>query len=446
MSGALLDHLWQSTLFGLAIWSISLLLRKNSAAVRHGLWMLASLKFLVPFSVLHALGATAAAVPDIELAGRQSSNYLAALAGVEPAMSAGVLLGSVHEAPAVIAPFLIGAWILGSLFLAVRWFLGWRIANQLSAGARPSADSVVAVHFVDADIEPSVARVIRPVVLLPAALPAKLSASQLDAVLEHEREHIARHDNLKAHLHRLVETLFWFHPLVWFIGRRLVEERELACDEAVLARGHDAGEYAAGILAVCRHCTSHSPHAIAAVSGDLSARVRHILRSQMPLSLGFTKAFALTASALLLAAVPLIAGALDGTAHRRELIAGNARLLLDAKVALREAAGGNAPMSVEVTGEQVSVHNSSLRELIALAYGVERQHVKGRGLWLDSPRYDIHAKLSEPVREPEDFDTAALRAMVNKLLAARFDLEVHVNQQCQQPCGSRALAASITTP
>ena len=56
MIGALIDHLWQSTLFCAAIGSIALLLRANSAAVRHWLWMLASLKFLVPFSWLVALG------------------------------------------------------------------------------------------------------------------------------------------------------------------------------------------------------------------------------------------------------------------------------------------------------------------------------------------------------------------------------------------------------
>ena len=62
MIRALLDHLWQSTLFGAAIWSIALALRSNSAAVRHGLWLLASLKFLVPFSALYLAGAVAGLV------------------------------------------------------------------------------------------------------------------------------------------------------------------------------------------------------------------------------------------------------------------------------------------------------------------------------------------------------------------------------------------------
>src|SRR5262245_40685702 len=53
---SLANHLWQSTLFAAAAWLLTLVLRKNSAAVRYGLWLAASLKFLVPFSLLVGVG------------------------------------------------------------------------------------------------------------------------------------------------------------------------------------------------------------------------------------------------------------------------------------------------------------------------------------------------------------------------------------------------------
>ena len=56
MLSALLDHLWQSTLMALAIGALVLALRKAPAAVRHGLWFAASIKFLIPFAGLAALG------------------------------------------------------------------------------------------------------------------------------------------------------------------------------------------------------------------------------------------------------------------------------------------------------------------------------------------------------------------------------------------------------
>ena len=442
MMQALIDHLWQSTLFCAAIWSITLAMRANSAAVRHWLWQLASLKFLVPFSVLHYLGAAAGLPSPVEA---QPALFVAALDAATPMVSPAVSLGSAAaQAPLGLLPILSGVWILGVTWLALRWLRGWRAAVLISRAAWPAPGALPDTYVTDADIEPSVARVFRPVVLLPAALLGRLSQAELDAVLAHEREHIARHDNLKAHVHHLVATLFWFHPLVWFIGRQLRDERERACDEAVIASGHDPGEYAAGILAVCRHCAAvHSRHAVAALAGDLTQRVRDILKGAAPVSLGFFKAFVLSVSTLMIAAGPLVAGALDDAARRRELAETNARSLWDASIALDISTEGAdaAHARFSATGNEITIRNTSLRELIALAYGVDAYVIKGDRETLDAPRYDLRAVVDGGVTDPEEFEPAALRAAVSKLLALRFNLELHVNQRCQDPCGPRALEA-----
>jgi len=56
MSAALLDHLWQSTLFAICAWSLAWVLRENGAHLRHAVWVVASIKFLIPFSLLTMLG------------------------------------------------------------------------------------------------------------------------------------------------------------------------------------------------------------------------------------------------------------------------------------------------------------------------------------------------------------------------------------------------------
>ena len=56
MTPALLDHLWQSTLFAGGVWLLTLCLKRNPARLRFRLWFAASLKFLVPFAALSALG------------------------------------------------------------------------------------------------------------------------------------------------------------------------------------------------------------------------------------------------------------------------------------------------------------------------------------------------------------------------------------------------------
>ena len=89
--------------------------------------------------------------------------------------------------------------------------------------------------------------------LLPTDIADRLGPAQLQAVVAHELVHVRRRDNLWAALHAIVQAIFWFNPLVWWMGARLVAEREQACDEAVLAQGADAEGYAASILAVCRY-------------------------------------------------------------------------------------------------------------------------------------------------------------------------------------------------
>ena len=422
-------------------------MRANSAAVRHWLWLLASVKFLVPFSALHLLGAAAGLPTPVGV----PAHFLWRLrCRPRPRMVAPALtLAEIATgAPFALAAALLAAWIVGALCVALRCVRGWRAADLLSRAARPAPGASPDTCITDADIEPSVARVFHPVVLLPAALLGRLSPAQLDAVLAHEHEHIARRDNLKAHPasaggDRCSGFIRWCGSSA---GKQL-EERERACDEAVLARGHDPGEYAAGILAVCRHCAAvHSSHAVAALAGDLTQRIRHILSGAAPVSLGFIKAFVLSIGTLLLAAAPLFAGAVDDAAQRRAIAQANARALWDADFVVTPCERRWRQRSRRMPpAMSVTIRNTSLRELVALAYGVESRQVTGRGNWFDHERYDIRAVSRRGVPEPGNFDPVALRGFVNRVFASRFNLEIYVNQQCQHPCGPRALEASDAT-
>jgi beta-lactamase regulating signal transducer with metallopeptidase domain len=431
MIGALIDHLWQSTLFCAAVWSITLALRANGAAVRHALWMLASLKFLIPFSALYTVGAAAGLPTPVE---SQPAFFVETmghtLAAASPVVSPATEL---HAASGFSAPAILffAVWLAGAAFVASRWFVGWRTADTLIRATRPAPGSPLDARVTEADIEPSVARVFDPVVLLPAALLRRLEPAQLNAVLAHEYEHIARNDVLKDHLHRLVVTLFWFHPLVWWIGRRLVDERERACDEGVLSRGYDPGDYAAGILAVCRHCRAGNARPAYATSGalagDLTTRIRHILASAPPVAVGLLKALALIVCTMAAATVPLFAGALDGDARRRTVAAMHATQLDEATVYVSVSADARARRSLTARDHEVAMRNFSLRELVALAYDVAPSQVTGGGVWLDRPRYDFRVEVPGGVSQPEDMEPLALRGLVNKLLASRFDLQIRAS-------------------
>jgi hypothetical protein len=315
----------------------------------------------------------------------------------------------------------------------------------MARAARPAPGSPPDLRIVGAAVEPAAAGVFRPVVLLPAALLGRLSSAQLDAIVAHEREHIARRDNLVAHVQRLVETLFWFHPMVWWIGRRIVEERERACDEAVLRSGHEPGDYAEGILAVCRHCRCPPARgAASALSGNLSRRIRGIVSESRPAAPGFFKTAVLVVCALSIAGAPLLAGAFEGDVRRSELLARHMQAFRSARIILAPTADPDATQGVLAISPRIlEVQNTSLRELVALSYEVSPASIEGGGDWLDAPRYDIRAELGDSLGDslvdPRDFQPAALRAAVVELLASRFDLQVHVNRRCESPCGRRAL-------
>jgi len=67
--------------------------------------------------------------------------------------------------------------------------------------------------------------------LVPEGITNRLPPSQLETVIAHELCHVRLRDNLTVAIHLVVEALFWFHPLVWWIKARLIEEQERACDQ-----------------------------------------------------------------------------------------------------------------------------------------------------------------------------------------------------------------------
>ena len=116
-------------------------------------------------------------------------------------------------------------------------------------------------------MEPGVFGIARPVLAWPAGISQRLNDAQLEAVLAHEVCHLRRRDNLTAALHMLVEAVFWFNPLVWWVGARLVEERERACDEQVLLLCAEPQAYAESILKVCEFCVQAPLECVAGVTG-----------------------------------------------------------------------------------------------------------------------------------------------------------------------------------
>ncbi|MGH9476569.1 MAG: TIGR03435 family protein [Terriglobales bacterium] len=393
MPAALVNHLWQSTWFALAAAALALALRRHQARLRFWIWMAASLKFLVPFSAFAALARLLP--PATAAAGAPAATKLASVLLLAGSSSAHSL--ETWTAPAA-APvnfgfvILLALWIAGSLALAVRW--AWR-ARRLAAA-------------VPGTLEPGVLGIFRQRLVLPPDLAARLAPAELAAVLAHERCHMRRHDNLWSALHMVVEIVFWFHPLVWIIGARLVAERERACDEAVLeGAGGDRAAYASAILQVCRRYVAAPAACAAGISGgSLTQRVRRILAGARARRLSWAQRAALAACALALIAGPILLLTAQQTAAPQ----------------FEAATIKPAPPGHNSDSDSDPLHFTwaeSLQRLIASAYGLFPYQVEGPS-WINSHRFDVTAVSAAPVTS-----RSQEQAMLRTLLNQRFALKTH---------------------
>jgi uncharacterized protein (TIGR03435 family) len=328
---AMVNHLWQSTLVLLVAWMLTLVLRRNQAQTRYWLWMAASLKFLVPFSLLAAIGdwLRPANVPAIESPQIASAMAKMAHPFLQSPQSPGYFSILFPEAisnvpaphQAVSLPeIVVGVWLCGLLFLLLRWLRSWwGLRRTLRSASQISMPVDVPAFLTPHMIEPGVVGIMHPVLLLPEQIMDRLSPLQLRSILAHESCHVRRRDNLTAAIHMAVEAIFWFHPAVWWLERRLIEERERACDEAVLQLGNEAEVYAESILNVCK-CYAESP--IACMSGvtgsELKQRIVRIMTNQVAIKLDVGRKLLLSAVAVVTVSAPVAFGLLHLTEVRAQ--------------------------------------------------------------------------------------------------------------------------------
>lgn len=126
--------------------------------------------------------------------------------------------------------------------------------------------------------------VIKPVILVPAAVLTGLPATQVELLLAHELAHIARHDVLANALQRAVETLLFFHPAVWWLSARLRQERERCCDAMAADLLGDPCGMAEALtsLEALHHLPLVPAFALGASGGSLTERVQALLGFTAP--------------------------------------------------------------------------------------------------------------------------------------------------------------------
>ena len=215
----------------------------------------------------------------------------------------------------------------------------------------------------------------RPILLLPEGIVERLTPPQLEAVLAHELCHVRRRDNLFASMHMIVEAVFWFHPLVWWIGARLVEERERACDEAVLSLGSEPRIYADAILNVCKLYVESPLECVAGVTGaNLKRRIEAIMTNCTGQGLNRARKLLLAGAGVAAVAGPVAIGVLIGVGNAPAIHA-------QPQAAARPQGPADAPQTAQPDAD--SPRNSAAQEAAAPAAPVKYRDRRLVALFFD---------------------------------------------------------------
>lgn len=448
------NHLWQSTLVAAVAGLLTLALRKHQARARYWLWLAASLKFLVPFSLLVGMGhylarsrPGATAQPTLYSGLEEITQPFALTTAAPHALAPSISSsGWIHFLPAIVA-----AWLCGFLVVVLVWAIRWRRISATMKSAEPLSEGreigtlrrverlggirrPIALLLSRTSLEPGIFGIARPVLIWPEGISRHLEDAHLEAILAHEVWHVRRRDNLYAALHMLVEAVFWFYPLVWWLGARLVDERERACDEEVVAFGSDRHIYAQSILKVCEFCLSSPLVCVSGVTGaDLKRRMVHIMSDRILHKLDFARKLLLTVAASLAIAVPVTFGLFHATPGQAQPQADNVSAIAptfeSVSIKPNTESGGKFYSKVMFSLKDGSfmARGVTVQRLIQMAYRVQDSQISGGPDWINTAKFDIDATLNRAVadqilKQQKGFDD---QIALKTLLAQRFKLALH---------------------
>jgi beta-lactamase regulating signal transducer with metallopeptidase domain len=269
----LVHFCWQAAAIELLYWLTDAVLRTARSQTRYvlalGTMLLMLGSALATFAYEETQGGAALSSspgafssPTMVAIGATISSDLAPLAGLK---TAGATTQPVLLPLSQFLPWLDVAWLLGVACLSTRTVGGWRLIHRLRRSALLEAPEVVYVNFVRLCERLGITRqvslyisqhiqgplaigIVRSLVILPASALMALSPEQLEAVLAHELAHVRRADYFWNLIQTMVETLLFFHPAVWWLGRRLRQQRELCCDDVAVESCADPLVYATALL------------------------------------------------------------------------------------------------------------------------------------------------------------------------------------------------------
>jgi beta-lactamase regulating signal transducer with metallopeptidase domain len=287
LNAALLHFVWQGIVMGFFLWLALFLLRRRSANVRYivscGALLMLALAPVVTVVVMYEPRTLRS------LSWKAAQNFAAAQ---NMEISATTPTGAWF----VFQPlegWILPVWGLGVALFALRLMWCWGHTSALrrtgthadetflvmvsGAAERMGVTRKVRVLMSSLAEVPSVVGWVRPVLLLPVAVATGLTPEQLEALIAHELAHVRRHDYLVNLGQTIVETVLFYHPVVWWASSRIRYERELCCDDLAVETLGDATRYARALARLEEVRILRPSLAMGAAHGPLFHRIERLL-------------------------------------------------------------------------------------------------------------------------------------------------------------------------
>ncbi len=270
--GRTLNSLPEGLLIALFAGVMLRVLRRQNSGTRFAVWFVALL--------------AVAGIPLIgDIAG---GHFLVAQSGMRPLITV----------PSGWGVFLFLAWVLGALVATLHLVIGlWRLrilrrscvpidGSEFDAAMRTTLADFASARSVTLATSqrlsvPAAIGFFKPMIVIPAWTLRELTPDELNVILLHEFAHLRRGDAWTNLLQKIVRAVFLFHPAIWWIDRKLSLEREMACDDQVLAETANPRGYAKCLIALLDKSAARRGWAMAQAAvrraRDASLRLARIL-------------------------------------------------------------------------------------------------------------------------------------------------------------------------
>jgi beta-lactamase regulating signal transducer with metallopeptidase domain len=292
LGAVLLDFLWQGAVIGLLAWLALALLHNARPQARYAVACAALLAcVLAPaWQLLQTIGGAGEATIVQAVALPATLDAASSLS-----RSSAFAFDALPSLPDATLPWIVALWALGAGVLGLRMACGLLWVRRLRSRAMPwdrdgwqarldrlaqrfGIRRAVALRIVADGDSPLSAGWWKPVVLVPAAIALRMPAHLLESLLAHELAHIRRHDYLVNLLQGAVEALLFYHPVVWWLSRRIRIEREQVADHIAASVLGEPRRLAIALSTLDRYAPAQPTFAQAAHGGQLMSRIQLLVR------------------------------------------------------------------------------------------------------------------------------------------------------------------------